>query len=185
MKMMKFIVLALAVVLASGIISAQEWPVTSPQKLDTMNMRMSIIKGMPDSVVTDNPLIFADQVDDDEFDIYVLNKYLGDIRIMSTMLSSDPDVRGRHKAYANVVLLNDKGEQVKKITTDQGGSGFIDVQELGIPDGIYRLRVDYGARHTKNGTKPKARTALRVYPSIFDPDSPASRGHGRFGRFHP
>lgn len=181
MKSFKFLFISLSALLSCQAVSAQGWPVSSPEKLDTMSMRMSVIKGMPDSVVIKNPLIFADKVDDDEYDIYILNKYLGSIRVMSTMLSSDPDVRGRTKAYANIVLLDDQGKEVKSITTSQFGSGSIDIKELGLPDGIYRLRVDYGSRHTKNGTKPKARTALRVYPSIAD----AGSDRGPFGRFRP
>lgn len=146
-------------------LDAQAWP-PAQAKMDTMNMRMAVLKGMPDSVVRNNPLVLVDKIDEDEHDLYMLDKYMKTVTVMASMLSSDPDVRGRSKAYAKVSLLNDKGEEVKSVTTDQGGWGTFRLEELGLPDGIYRIRVDYGSKHTKDGTKPKTRTALRVYPSV-------------------
>ncbi len=178
MNSVKYLFLAFLFVAAVGGASARDavWPPVSQGVVDTMNMRMSIIKGLPDSVAARNPLIFVDKVDDDEYDLYVLNKYMRNVFVRATMLSPNPDIRGRAKAYANIVLVNFEGETVKTMTTNQGGSVNFNVEELDIPDGFYRIRVDYGGKHTKNGTKPKSRLELHVNPRVS-----LSKDEGRTG----
>lgn len=179
MKTVKYLFIAFIAVLGINGISAQpardvSWPPVSKEKVDTMNMRMTIIKGLPDSVAARNPLIFADQVDDDEHDLYVLNKFLRNVWVSATMLSPNPDIRGRAKAYAKITLVDFDGKVVKTVTTNQGGSANFNMEELEVPDGLYRVRVDYGAKYTKNGTKPKTRLKLRVTPRVSMPKAVAA-----------
>lgn len=145
------------------------WPPESKGIVDTMNLRMTVIKGLPDSVAVRNPLIFIDKIDEDEYDLYVLNKYLRNIFVRTTMISPNPDIRGRAKAYARVMLVDLEGKEIKTITTNQGGSANFNLEEMKIPDGFYRVRVDYGNRYTKSGTKPKSRLELHVTPRVSMP----------------
>lgn len=162
MRLFRLLLFAFAFMASLGNAKAGiEWPPSS-SAVDTMNMRMGIIQGLPDSVVVRNPGIFVNKADEDEYDVYVLNKYMNHIFVRATMLSPDPDIRGRAKAYAKVMLVNMEGEVVKTVTTSQGGTALINVEEMSIPDGVYRVRVDYGSKHTKNGTKPKSRLGLSV-----------------------
>lgn len=168
MRFVKYFVLALALTAIFNSAGAQDatWPPESKEVVDTMNMRMAIIKGLPDSVAVRNPLIFVNKVDGDEHDLYVLNKYLRSVFVRATMLSPNPDIRGRAKAYAKIALVNMDGEVVKTLTTSQSGMVNLNIEEMGIPDGFYRVRVDYGGSHTKNGTKPKSRLELSVTPRV-------------------
>ena len=162
MRLFRFLLFAFAVIASLGRAEAGvTWP-PSTAEADTINMRMSIIQGLPDSVVVRTPGIFVNKADEDEYDVYVLNKYMNHIFVRATILSPDPDIRGRAKAYAKIMLVNMDGEVVKSVTTSQGGTALLNVEEMAIPDGVYRVRVDYGSKHTKNGTKPKSRLGLSV-----------------------
>lgn len=179
MKSFRYLFFALAFIVSLGSAEAAEaaaWP-PSPAAADTINMRMAVIKGLPDSVAVRNPGIFVNKADDDEYDVYVLNKYMHHIFVRATILSPDPDIRGRAKAYAKVMLVNMDGEVVKTVTTSQGGTALIDIENMSVPDGVYRVRVDYGGKHTKNGTKPKSRLELFVTARV-SLDKAAARANG-------
>lgn len=179
MKLFRCLLFALAFTAALGSVRGQgtaPWP-PSTAAADTINMRMTVIRGLPDSVAVRNPGIFVNKADDDEYDVYVLNKYMHHIFVRATILSPDPDIRGRAKAYAKVMLVNMAGEVVKTVTTSQSGTALIDVENMSIPDGVYRVRVDYGGKHTKDGTKPKSRLELFVSARV-SLDKAAARANG-------
>ncbi len=185
MKIFKYLFLTLLLAVAFGRASAQQvsaqtdiaaWP-PSQAVLDTMNMRMAVIKGLPDSVAVRNPGVFVNKIDDDEWDVYVLNKLMYGLSVRATMLSPNPDIRGRAKAYAKILMLDMEGKAVKTVTASQGGTAVMDVTEMAIPDGVYRVRVDYGGKHTKDGTKPKSRLELFVSARV-SLDKDAARAGG-------
>lgn len=177
--------IGLASVFGSANAQDTAWPPASKETVDTMNMRMAVIQGLPDSVAVRNPLIFVNKVDDDEHDLYVLNGYLRNVLVRATMLSPDPDIRGRAKAYAKVMLVNMDGKAVKTLTTNQAGIANFDIGEMDIPDGLYRVRVDYGDKHTQNGTKPKSRLELHVTPRVSLSANDAASVNQRLGNANP
>lgn len=142
-------------------VAGMEWP-PKQETLDTLKMKLDVIKSLPDSVVRANTRMFVDHPEIDEANIYITDKFYNGIQV-STRVSETGTEWGITKPFVQLVLMDVEGNVVKEFSTGNFGSYVSDLASFALPEGVYRLKVNYGKKHTANGTKPKKLIRMNVY----------------------
>lgn len=170
MKTVKSLSVAVLSLLAVSMASAQNWPVTSKEGKDNLAAHMEKLKKMPENAPQRSATAFVEKVDFDELNFFLLNGKIDYINIVSLVPMSNKDVteRPKGKTFVSFDILNDKGEVVYSGETDDTYRCDLTTADLKLPDGVYRVRVNYGKKYAKLGTKPEDRSEIRLTPVFKD-----------------